>query len=110
MGTSFAGEPGTDVGHGSQPFSHAVGGKAAEGQLRSEPDSGNPTVRDRRGACGTVARGAGLRPTAKAVDKPPDPNVHAPQFYPDPARRAVVDVTWLIGRECARVYEHYPCN
>jgi hypothetical protein len=30
-----------------------------------------------------VAMGVGLRPTAKALDKPPNPKVHAPQIYPD---------------------------
>jgi uncharacterized protein (DUF302 family) len=30
-----------------------------------------------------MARGAGLRPTAKAVATPPDPKVRALQFYPD---------------------------
>ena len=34
-----------------------------------------------------MAKGAGLRPTAKAVDEPPDPNVHAPQFYPNRHKR-----------------------
>ena len=29
-------------------------GKAHEGKPRSEPDRGNPAVRDRRGACGIV--------------------------------------------------------
>ena len=33
-------------------------GKAAGGPTpRSEPDSGNPTVRDRRGACGNAEQG-----------------------------------------------------
>jgi len=32
---------------------HAVG-KATKGRSRSEPDSGKPTIRDRRGACGNV--------------------------------------------------------
>ena len=41
---------------------------------RSEPDSGNPTVRDRRGARGDMAMGVGLRPTTKAVEGPPNPN------------------------------------
>ncbi len=50
---------------------------------RSEPDSGKPTVRDRRGALGDVTMGAGLRPNAKVMDKPPDPTVRAPNFYPD---------------------------
>ncbi len=30
-----------------------------------------------------MATGAGLRPSAKVLDLPPDPNVHAPQIYPD---------------------------
>ena len=61
-------------------------GKACGGKPRSEPDSGNPTVRDRRGASGNVAMGAGLRPIAKAMDWPPDPKVRAPEIYPDPNR------------------------
>jgi hypothetical protein len=63
-------------------------GKAHEGKPRSEPDWGNPTVLDRRGACGNVvSMGAGLRPNGKLLDKPPDPTVMcAPHFYPDPPR------------------------
>jgi YgiT-type zinc finger domain-containing protein len=34
---------------------------------RSEPDSGNPTVRDRRGAFGNVTRRTGLRAASKGV-------------------------------------------
>jgi len=41
--------------HASQRLSLVVGGKAYGGKPRSEPDSGNPTVRDRRGASGNVA-------------------------------------------------------
>jgi hypothetical protein len=33
-------------------------------------------------AAGNVTTGAGLRPTAKGVDWPPDPTVDAPVFYP----------------------------
>jgi len=58
-------------------------GKAATGKLRSEPDWGNPAVRDRRGAYGNVAMGAGLRPSAKVLDMPPDPTAYAPFFYLD---------------------------
>ena len=60
-------------------------GKAHEGQPGSEPDWGNPTVRDRRGACGiVVSMGAGLRPSGKPLDVPPDPAATcAPHFYPD---------------------------
>jgi hypothetical protein len=38
-----------------QRLSHAPRGKARGGGLGSEPDSGKPTVRDRRGALGNVA-------------------------------------------------------
>ena len=30
-----------------------------------------------------MAMGVGLRPTAKAVDEPPNPNVRALRIYPD---------------------------
>src|SRR5512142_132700 len=41
---------------------------------RSEPDSGKPTVRDRRGACGAMSHGSRrLRTTSKGVGRPPDP-------------------------------------
>jgi len=61
-----------------QPERFGPRGQAAKGQPRSEPDWGNPAVRDRRGAYGNVATGAGLRPSAKALDEPPDPTAHAP--------------------------------
>ena len=52
---------------------------------RPEPDSGNPTVRDRRGALRNVATWEpGVRPGAKATEQPPDPVVaRALNFYPD---------------------------
>ncbi len=53
----------------SQHLSLGVVRKAHGGKPRSEPDSGNPTVRDRRGACGNVARGAGFGCSAKAGAK-----------------------------------------
>jgi hypothetical protein len=110
-----------------QRLSFAAAGKVRGGQPRSEPDSGQPTVRDRRGGlgkrdqggnvnpprnrksgagnppptvralefypnkpaaryfrggAGNVTRRAGLRPTAKAVDWPPDATVGAPALYP----------------------------
>jgi hypothetical protein len=66
-----------------QPERFGPRGQATKGKPRSEPDWGKPAVRDRRGACGNVARGVGLRPNAKGLDQPPDPKVHAPQIYPD---------------------------
>jgi hypothetical protein len=47
-----------------------------------KPYWGKPAVRNFREGAGNVATGAGLRPTAKAVDPPPDPTVHAPALYP----------------------------
>ena len=51
-------------------------------RLGLKPDWGKPTVRNFREGSGNVTRGAGLRPTAKAVDTPPDPTVGAPALYP----------------------------
>ncbi len=61
-------KPWTEEVYARQRLSLAACGKTSGGKPRSEPDSGNPTVRDRRGASGNVAKGAGLRPIAKAVD------------------------------------------
>ena len=78
---------GADV---SQRLNLITAGKACTGEPRSEPDSGNPTVRDRRGARGDMAMGAGLRPTAKAVEEPPNPNARAPRIYPDSCENKAV--------------------
>jgi hypothetical protein len=52
---------------------------------RPEPDSGNPTVRDRRGALrNATIWEPGVRPGAKATERPPDPVVvRALNLYPD---------------------------
>ena len=42
-----------------------------------KPKAGKPHVRFEEGV-GNAATGAGLRPGAKAPDKPPDPNTGAP--------------------------------
>ena len=70
--------------HMCQHLSFLASGRPWEEMPRSEPDSGHPTVRDRRGACGNVAvMGVGLRPMGKPVDKPPNPSlVRAPHLYP----------------------------
>ena len=52
---------------------------AGDGFLRNTAPALDPT--DVAGA-GDVARGAGLRPPAKAVELPPDPTVRAPALDP----------------------------
>jgi hypothetical protein len=80
---SVRGQPSVSGADVSQRLNLITAGKACTGEPRSEPDSGNPTVRDRRGARGTMAMGVGLRPTTKGVDEPPNPNARAPRIYPD---------------------------
>lgn len=49
-------------------------GRLSKEKPRSEPDRGNPAVRDRRGACRNVDKmGAGLRPSGKPRHSPPRP-------------------------------------
>ena len=54
-GDEGTGEPAKGRADACQRLNLADAGKAREGKPRSEPDSGNPTVRDRRGASGNVA-------------------------------------------------------
>ena len=73
----------------SQHLSLLAAGRPWADRPRSEPDSGNPTVRDRREACGDVGiMGVGLRPIGKPMERPPDPTVQrALHFYPDLTRQ-----------------------
>jgi hypothetical protein len=61
--------------------------KATEGiRPRSEPDSGNPTVRDRREACGNVGYGGTMNPPhipKGCVSETLHLMLRAPYFYPD---------------------------
>ena len=57
--TEVAGKPVVVGVYASYRLNFARIGQACEGQPRSEPDSGNPTVRDRREACGNVGYGKG---------------------------------------------------
>ena len=68
-----AGKPVLEERYVCQHLSLSAIGKTCAGKPRSEPDSGNPTVRDRRGASGIVAKGAGLRAAAKASGAPTGP-------------------------------------
>ena len=61
-----------------------VAGRARlmETRLGLKPDWGKLNVRNFREGAGNVTMGAGLRPTAKAGDMPPDPTVRAPALNP----------------------------
>ena len=56
-GSNPEGQPLRRGVHVSQHLSFLSDGKAPGDRPRSEPDSGKPTVRDHRGACGTVMQG-----------------------------------------------------
>src|SRR3954465_10440577 len=61
----------------------AAGGRISLGAKRAgERSAGKPPAPFDVAGAGNVARGAGLRPTAKGVDKPPDPTVPAPALDP----------------------------
>src|SRR5262252_1094836 len=62
--------------------------QSVRGKPRSERDSGNPTVADRRGACGNVDHG-GIRHPPRLSKERVLGTLHlklrAPKFYPDPS-------------------------
>jgi hypothetical protein len=72
------GKPALRVVDASQRLSFLMFGKTSRGKPGSEPYSGNPTVRDRRGACGNVdarrARRSSIPtpPGAGVTASPPD--------------------------------------
>jgi len=51
-------------------------------KLARKPGTGKPYAGFDVAGAGNVTRGAGLRPRAKALDKPPDPTVGAPVLDP----------------------------
>jgi hypothetical protein len=51
-------------------------------KLAGKPGTGKPYAGFDEAGVGNVTKGAGLRPMAKALAKPPDPTVGAP--IPDP--------------------------
>jgi len=59
-------------------ISHITLGEKPTGQ----PSTGNPYAGLDEAGAGNVAMGAGLRPTTKGVDEPPDPKARAPVLDP----------------------------
>jgi hypothetical protein len=51
-------------------------------KLTGKRSAGNPHAAFDKAGAGNVTMGAGLRPMAKAMDEPPDPNVRAPVLDP----------------------------
>ena len=86
QGSALGSKPGSDRVYVGQHLSFVLAGKTTAGRPRSEPDWGNPTVRDRRGACGNVDHG-GIRHPPRVSKERVLETLHlklcAPQIYPD---------------------------
>jgi hypothetical protein len=82
-----------------QHFSFMLAGKATPGKPRSAPAWGNPTVRDRRGACGNVDHG-GTRHPPRVSKERELVTLHlplcAPQIYPDLPEAGITIVRSLL--------------
>jgi hypothetical protein len=61
-----------------------------------EPGAGEPHAGFDVAGAGDMTMGAGLRPEAKAADKPPDPTVRAPAL--DPTEEGGGDETRMVSR------------
>jgi len=67
---------------GPESTASAIGLINLQVKLAGKPGTGKPYAGFDEAGGGNVTRGAGLRPTVKALDEPPDPTVGAP--IPDP--------------------------
>ena len=79
------GKPAMSGAYASQRLSFLRVGKTFRGKPGSEPYSGNPTVRDRRGACGNVDDGGTRHPPRISKERVLVTlclKSRAPQFYP----------------------------
>ena len=81
------GKPAMRGAYASQRFSFLMFRKTFRGKPGSERYSGNPTVADRRGACGNVDDGGTRHPPRISKERVMVTlclKLRAPQFYPDP--------------------------
>src|SRR5947209_5427382 len=76
----------------AQSAAAAVGHISLGAKRAGERSAGKPPAPFDVAGAGNVTRGAGLRPTAKAVDKPPDPTVRAPALDPTGGGRLEKDL------------------
>src|SRR3954452_6178507 len=84
-GKADPGGPGGVGGGGgaaAQSAAAAVGRISLDAKRAGERCTGNPSAPFDVAGVGNVTRGAGLRPTPKGVDEPPDPTVRAPALDP----------------------------
>ena len=65
------------------------GHRTSSGKSSGKRSAGNPPAPFDEAGTGDVTMGAGLRPKAKGLDKPPDPTVRAPVL--DPTGRGRLD-------------------
>ena len=66
----------------SESAAGAIGRISLDEKPTGQPSAGNPHAGLDEAGAGNVAMGAGLRPTTKGVEKPPDPKVRAPVLDP----------------------------
>jgi hypothetical protein len=85
--------PGPAVSAAAESVPDAIGLITLGAKRTGKPGAGDPHAGFDVAGAGDVARGAGLRPRAKAMDEPPDPTVRAPVLDPTEG---------LIRTACAR--------
>ena len=71
------------------------GHRTSSGKSSGKRSAGNPPAPFDEAGTGDVTMGAGLRPKAKGLDKPPDPTVRAPVL--DPTGRGRLDSLVIKG-------------
>ena len=67
---------------GTESAASLIGRITFDEKPTGQPSAGNPHAGLDEAGAGNVAMGAGLRPTTKGVEKPPDPKVRAPALDP----------------------------
>ncbi len=74
--------PNSTVLPGTESAASAIGRISLDEKPTGQPSAGNSHAGLDVAGAGNVAMGAGLRPTTKGVDQPPDPKVRAPALAP----------------------------